>query len=70
MLKRKNLGEEFYDLVKRVLQYSPIKRITPYEALMHPFFDELRCEETYVKLKKEYNIPELFDFYETREVDL
>ena len=39
VLKRRNLGEDFFDLVKRVLQYSPIKRLTPYEALLHPFFD-------------------------------
>lgn len=69
MVKRKNLGEEFIDLVKKVLQYSPVKRLTPFEALMHPFFDELRHEETYKKLKRECNIPKLFDFYETKEVE-
>ncbi len=44
VIKRKNLGEDFVDLVKKVLQYSPLKRLTPFEALLHPFFDELRNE--------------------------
>lgn len=30
------------DLVTKIMQYSPIKRITPAEALMHEYFDELR----------------------------
>ncbi len=43
VIKRKTLGEDFFDLVKNVLQYSPLKRLTPFQALMHPFFDELRA---------------------------
>jgi serine/threonine protein kinase len=35
------------DLVTKVLQYSPIKRITPAEAIMHEYFDELRDEARY-----------------------
>ena len=30
------------DLVTRTLQYSPINRITPAEALHHDYFDDLR----------------------------
>ena len=30
------------DLVDKMLQYSPNKRLTPTQALLHPYFDELR----------------------------
>lgn len=30
----------FYDLLDRCLAINPDKRITPSEALMHPFFQE------------------------------
>jgi hypothetical protein len=50
------------------MRYSPYRRITPVEALQHPFFDELRDQTTYNKLKKEYQIPDLFDFSVSREV--
>jgi serine/threonine protein kinase len=51
------------DLVTRVLQYSPQRRLTPAAALQHEYFDELREEgrhqELLFKLKA---VPELFDF--------
>jgi glycogen synthase kinase 3 beta len=50
------------------MKYSPHRRITPLEALMHPFFDELRDQATFIKLKKEYQIPDLFDFAASKEV--
>jgi serine/threonine protein kinase len=51
------------DLVTKVLQYSPIKRITPAEAIMHEYFDELRDEARYQEiLFKVKAIPELFDY--------
>ena len=30
------------DLVTQTLQYSPLRRITPAEALHHDYFDEIR----------------------------
>jgi hypothetical protein len=44
------------------MKYSPNERLTPYQALCHPFFDELREKSVYEKLKKEIKIPNLFDF--------
>lgn len=66
ILRKKSYGEEFYDLLYKVMRYSPHRRITPGQALLHPFFDELRDQQTYTKLRKEYQIPDLFDFAETR----
>ena len=51
-----------------MLRYSPARRITPYEALLHPFFDELREEQVYNKLRQEYQMMDLFDFRATREI--
>lgn len=67
ILRKKTYGEEFYDLLYKVMRYSPHKRITPAQALLHPFFDELRDQPTYNKLRKEYQIPDLFDFAASRE---
>lgn len=35
------------DLVSQMLKYSPVKRITAAQAMMHPFFDDLRDEAQY-----------------------
>lgn len=32
--------------VSKLLQYSPVDRMTAIEAMQHPFFDELRENET------------------------
>ena len=53
------------DLVTQSLQYSPIKRITPAEALHHDYFDELRDEARFFELKQKYKqIPDLFNYTE------
>ena len=62
IIRKKHLEEEFYDLLSKVLRYSPKRRLSPLQALQHPFFDELRNEEVYCRLKKEYGLGELFDF--------
>ena len=38
----KNLGEEFINLIKKILIYNPKKRLKPIEALIDPFFDDIR----------------------------
>jgi glycogen synthase kinase 3 beta len=38
----KSLGEDFINLVKKILIYNPKKRLKPLEALIEPFFDDLR----------------------------
>lgn len=39
---RNKAPENAVDLIASVLTYEPSARLTPYEALIHPFFDELR----------------------------
>ena len=48
------------DLLSKILVYDPQIRLTPMEALCHPFFDELRDEST--KLPNGSALPELFNF--------
>lgn len=50
------------DLVSKMLQYSPAKRINPFEGLAHPYFDELR--QSTCKLANGKPLPPLFDFSE------
>jgi len=47
------------DLLSKVLVYSPQKRLHPLEALLHPYFDELRDRNFKVGGKQG---PNLFDF--------
>jgi glycogen synthase kinase 3 beta len=30
------------DLIEKVMVYSPLRRLTPFEAMSHPYFDDLR----------------------------
>ncbi|CAG8447921.1 12475_t:CDS:2 [Ambispora leptoticha] len=48
------------DLISRLLEYTPSHRLTAIEAMVHPFFDELRNPETRLPNGKE--LPKLFDF--------
>eukprot|EP01067_Filipodium_phascolosomae_P001648 Filipodium_phascolosomae@DN2074_c0_g1_i2.p2 len=50
------------DLVSKILQYSPEKRLKPMEALGHNFFNELRQSNTALPNGKP--LPELFRFTE------
>lgn len=60
--RKESLPQEAYDLISRFLQYDPEKRITPIEAMCHPFFDELLDPET--KLPSGRKLPDLFNFTE------
>ncbi|KAM7501132.1 hypothetical protein LguiB_000036 [Lonicera macranthoides] len=56
----KRTPPEAVDLVSRLLQYSPNLRSTALEALIHPFFDELRDQNT--RLPNGRFLPPLFNF--------
>lgn len=47
------------DLLSRILVYDPKKRLHPLEALMHPYFDELRNQKLTINGKEIVN---LFNF--------
>ena len=51
------------DLISKVLVYIPGERLTPLEALLHPYFDEIRKKEFYLA-----NFPklDLFNFTKGR----
>ncbi|KAI3866182.1 hypothetical protein MKW92_017717 [Papaver armeniacum] len=56
----KRMPAEAVDLVSRLLQYSPNLRCTALEALIHPFFDELR--DPNARLPNGRFLPPLFNF--------
>ncbi|KAL3604373.1 hypothetical protein D5086_005232 [Populus alba] len=56
----KRMPPEAVDLVSRLLQYSPNLRSTALEALIHPFFDELR--DPNARLPNGRVLPPLFNF--------
>jgi glycogen synthase kinase 3 beta len=50
-------------LLRKLLVYEPNKRVKPLEAMLHPFFKELRENST--KLTDGSNIPpQIFEFSE------
>jgi serine/threonine protein kinase len=48
------------DLVSKFLRYTPTARIDPFEALAHPFFDQLR--EPGARLPNGKPLPNIFNF--------
>ncbi|XP_076945156.1 shaggy-related protein kinase gamma-like [Bidens hawaiensis] len=56
----KRMPPEAVDLVSRLLQYSPNLRSTALEAMIHPFFDELR--DPAARLPNGRVLPPLFNF--------
>lgn len=56
----KRMPPEAVDLVSRLLQYSPNLRSTALEAMIHPFFDELR--DPAARLPNGRFLPPLFNF--------
>ena len=53
----------FIDLVDKLLVYEPEKRLTPYEALNHPFFDDMKKKD--FKLPNGNSVPKhIFQFKE------
>ncbi|KAF9983182.1 regulator of ime2 [Modicella reniformis] len=51
---------EALELISHLLEYTPSKRFSPIEAMVHPFFDELRMHDT--KLPNGKDLPPLFNF--------
>jgi len=51
---------EALDLISKLLDYTPSKRLTAIEAMAHNFFDELRLPDT--KMPNGKDLPALFDF--------
>lgn len=60
---RPRTAPEAIDLVAKLLEYTPDARLSAIEAMIHPFFDELRVEGARMPNGKDF--PLLFDF--TRE---
>ncbi|OZJ02757.1 hypothetical protein BZG36_03345 [Bifiguratus adelaidae] len=57
---RSRTPPEAIDLITKLLDYTPSKRLTSSDAMVHPFFDELRKPET--RLPNGRELPALFDF--------
>lgn len=53
---------QLINLLSRVMKYDPQERLSPEQALLHPYFDELRDEKNYRLLTKKYAVPDLFNF--------
>ncbi len=61
---RPRTAPEAIKLVEKLLEYTPEARLSAVEAMCHPFFDELRNEDTRLQ-PQDKPLPRLFDF--TRE---
>lgn len=45
VFKESNMSDEAFDLLSKLLQFNPAKRITVESALQHPFLSDLYCPE-------------------------
>lgn len=57
---RNRASPEAIDLITKLLDYTPTKRLSSIQAMAHPFFDELRDPNT--RLHVDQPLPELFNF--------
>ncbi|KAF9577745.1 regulator of ime2, partial [Lunasporangiospora selenospora] len=57
---RSKTPQDALDLISHLLEYTPNSRYTPIQAMVHPFFDELRLPET--RLPNGKDLPPLFNF--------
>jgi serine/threonine protein kinase len=57
--KLKNADPLLIDLLNKVLIYNPKKRIKPFKALAHPYFDDLRAQKLTINGRK---FTDLFNF--------
>ena len=60
-------SQEAIDLIAALLEYTPTQRLSAIEAMIHPFFDELRDPSTRFPDSRHSNgpvkdLPELFNF--------
>ena len=46
VFKNRKVTDDYLDLIDKLLVYEPLKRLTPMQALCHPFFNELRDKNT------------------------
>ena len=61
VFKDKTDDMQYIDLVSKLLVYDPKSRLTPYKALCHPYFDDLRKKD--IKLPNGKGMPKhLFEF--------
>ena len=61
VFKNKLVSDDFIDLISKLLVYEPNLRLKPLQALLHPFFDELK--EINAKLPNGNELPkDLFVF--------
>jgi len=65
---RPRTAPEAIDLVAKLLEYTPGARFSAVEAMIHPFFDELRVEGARMPNGKDF--PLLFDFTREGELDI
>ena len=61
VFKNKTNDELFIDLVSKLLVYEPTKRFSPYQALLHPYFDDLK--------NKDAKIPNHLFIFKQCEID-
>ena len=59
-LFRNRTDRDAIDLIAKILVYNPERRLKPFEAMKHPYFDVLRLENT--TLPNGSPLPDLFDF--------
>mmetsp|Transcript_28870 Transcript_28870/g.72658 ORF Transcript_28870/g.72658 Transcript_28870/m.72658 type:complete len:507 (-) Transcript_28870:476-1996(-) len=57
---RSRTPSDAIDLVSSLLQYTPTARLSPFQALIHPFFDELNQQD--ITLPNSRYLPPLFNF--------
>ena len=67
VFKNKNNDPLYIDLVSKLLVYEPETRLSPYKALCHPYFDDLRNSD--IKLPNGKALPQHIFQFKQCEID-
>jgi len=68
VFKNKSITDEFIDFIKNLLIYEPTLRLKPLNALLHPFFNELRDINT--KMPNGEELPNCLFKFSSEEINL
>ena len=65
-LFRQRTDKDAIDLISKILVYNPERRLKPFEAMLHSYFDVLRDKDT--TLPNKAPLPDLFNFTKEERV--
>jgi cytochrome c-type biogenesis protein CcmH/NrfF len=49
-------------MITNIMEYSPVKRLTLFEAMCHPYFKDLKNESKFKEISAKVRCPKIYDY--------